>query len=112
VPKPSSGRAIEVEMDQGAFVSRAEAGSTTLRELLERYLEGITPLKKGAEPKTNRLRLMMRHPLARRFVAGVALRTGRGGDEARCLVGMGQDRKQQQRQATQHQLMFFGWARR
>ena len=65
-------------MDQGAFVSRAEAESTTLKELLERYLEEVTPLKKGAEPETNRLRLMMRHPLARRFVAGV-----RGVDIAR-----------------------------
>jgi len=26
-------------MDKGAFVSRAEAESTTLKELLERYLE-------------------------------------------------------------------------
>jgi hypothetical protein len=32
-------------MDKGAFVSRAEAESTTLRELLERYLEEVTPLK-------------------------------------------------------------------
>jgi hypothetical protein len=65
-------------MDKGAFVSRAEAESTTLKELLERYLEEVTPLKKGAEPETNRLRLMMRHPLARRFVAGL-----RGVDIAR-----------------------------
>ena len=65
-------------MDKGAFVSRAEAESTTLKELLERYLEEVTPQKKGAEPETNRLRLMMRHPLARRFVAGV-----RGVDIAR-----------------------------
>jgi len=66
-------------MDKGAFVSREEADSTTLRELLERYLEEVTPLKKGAEPETNRLRLMMRHPLARRFfIAGV-----RGVDIAR-----------------------------
>jgi integrase len=50
----------------------------TLKELLERYQEEVTPLKKGAEPETNRLRLMMRHPLARRFVAGV-----RGVDIAR-----------------------------
>ena len=64
-------RAIEVEMDKGAFVSRAEAESTTLKELFERYLEEVTPLKKGAEPESNRLRLMMRHPLARRFVAGI-----------------------------------------
>ena len=29
-------RAIEVEMDKGVFISRAEAESTTLKELLER----------------------------------------------------------------------------
>jgi hypothetical protein len=75
-------RAIEVEMDKGAFVSRAEAESTTLKELLERHLEEVTPLKKGAEPETNRLRLMMRHPLAHRFVAGV-----RGVDIARSPAG-------------------------
>ena len=65
-------------MEKGAFISRAEAESTTLKELLQRYLEVVTPLKKGAEPETNRLNLMMRHPLARRFVAGV-----RGVDIAR-----------------------------
>ncbi|HEC13317.1 MAG TPA: site-specific integrase [Acidiferrobacteraceae bacterium] len=69
---------IEVEMDKGMFVSRAEAESTTLKELLERYLVEVTPLKKGAEPETNRLRAFMRHPLARRFVAGI-----RGIDMAR-----------------------------
>ena len=36
-------RLIEVEMDKGVFVSRAEAESTPLRELLERYLSEITP---------------------------------------------------------------------
>ncbi len=36
-------RAIEVEIDNGVFVSRAEAESTTLKELLERYLAEVTP---------------------------------------------------------------------
>ena len=71
-------RAIEVEMDKGMFVSRAEAESTTLEELLERYLAEITPLKKGAASETNRLRALMRLPLARRFVASI-----RGVDIAR-----------------------------
>ena len=71
-------RAIEVEMDKGVFVSRAEAESTTLRELLERYLGEVTPLKKGAAAETNRLRAFMRHPLARRLVATI-----RGFDIAR-----------------------------
>ncbi len=71
-------RAIEVEMDKGVFVSRAEAESTTLKELLERYLDEITPLKKGAASETNRLRALMRLPLARRFIASI-----RGVDIAR-----------------------------
>lgn len=64
-------RAIEVEMDKGMFVSRAEAESTTLKELIQRYLEEVTPLKKGAAPETIRLQAFMRHPLAQRFVAGI-----------------------------------------
>ena len=64
-------RAIEVEMDKGMFVSRAEAESTTLKELLKRYLAEITPPKKGAASETNRLRALMRLPLARRYVAGI-----------------------------------------
>lgn len=71
-------RAIEVEIDQGRFVSRVEAETTTLKELLERYLEQVTPLKKGAATEATRLRAMLRHPLARRFVG-----TLRGADLAR-----------------------------
>ena len=71
-------RAIEVEMDKGVFISRAEAESTTLKELFERYLAEITPRKKGAASETNRLRALMRLQLALRYVAGI-----RGMDIAR-----------------------------
>ena len=71
-------RAIEVEIDKGVFVSRAEAESTTLKELLERYLAEVTPLKKGAASETNRVRALIRLPLARRYIAGI-----RGVDIAR-----------------------------
>lgn len=71
-------RATEFEMDQGLFVSRAEAESTTLGELLERYLAEITPAKKGAGPESARIRALLRHPLMRRYVAGI-----RGVDIAR-----------------------------
>lgn len=54
-------RSIEVEMDRGLFVSRAEAESTTLGEFLERYLTEITPRKTGAGPETNRIRALLRH---------------------------------------------------
>jgi hypothetical protein len=44
-------------MDQGMFESRKKAESTTLGELLERYLRERTPKKKGgiAERKVARL---------------------------------------------------------
>jgi integrase len=71
-------RAIEVEMDQGTFISRAEAESTTLKELLERYLQEITPLKKGAATEATRILAFIKHPLAQRIVAGI-----RGVDIAR-----------------------------
>lgn len=71
-------RATEYEMDQGLFVSRAEAESTTLGELLQRYLEEVTPLKKGASPEAARIRALLRHKLANRYVAGI-----RGVDIAR-----------------------------
>ncbi len=45
-------RKVEYEMDRGTFVSRAEAESTTLMELLERYRNEVTPLKKGAASAT------------------------------------------------------------
>ena len=44
-------RAIEAEMDKGVFVSRAEAESTALKELLERYLAEITPGRKARYPR-------------------------------------------------------------
>lgn len=71
-------RAVEVDMDRGSFVSRAEADSTTLKQVLERYRDEITPLKKGAGPETARIRALLRHPLAQRFVGTI-----RGVDIAR-----------------------------
>ena len=71
-------RAIEVEMDQGVFISRAEAETTTLSELLKRYLGEITPRKKGAAPETARILALLRHPIAQNVVARI-----RGVDIAR-----------------------------
>ena len=64
-------RSIEYEMDQGAFVSRKEAETTTLGELLERYIEEQTPKKKGAGPEACRIHALLRHPLADRYVAAI-----------------------------------------
>lgn len=61
----------ESEMKRGIFVSNVEAESTTLREVLERYLEEVTPLKKGADRESNRLKRWIIHPLAARFLASI-----------------------------------------
>jgi hypothetical protein len=65
-------------MDQGLFMSRNQAETTTVAELLERYLRERTVLKKGAGPESCRIRALLRHPLAKRYVGTV-----RGGDIAR-----------------------------
>jgi hypothetical protein len=64
-------RSIDFEMDQGLFVSRSEAESTTVAELLDRYLREYTPQKKGAGPESCRIRALIRHPLAERFIATI-----------------------------------------
>ena len=64
-------RSIEYEMDQGLFVSRSEAEITTVAELLERYLRERTVRKKGAGPESCRIRALLRHPLAKRYVGSV-----------------------------------------
>ena len=64
-------RSIEYEMDQGLFVSRNEAERTTVGELLNRYLREYTPRKKGAGPEACRIRALLRHPLANRFIGSV-----------------------------------------
>lgn len=64
-------KSTEVEMAQGTFVSRAEAESTTLRELLERYSNEVSPLKKGAACEIVRLKALSRHSLAYRFLSTI-----------------------------------------
>ena len=71
-------RSIGYEMDQGLFVSRNEADTTTVAELLNRYLQEYTPHKRGAGPEAYRIRALLRHPLAKRFISTV-----RGVDIAR-----------------------------
>ena len=71
-------RSIEYEMDHGLFLSRNEAETTTIAELLDRYLQGYTSQKRGAGPEACRIRALLRHPLAKRFIGTV-----RGVDIAR-----------------------------
>ncbi len=69
-------RQVEHETDMGYFVSRAEAESTTLGELIDRYVEDVTPLKKGSVPEACRLLAIKRHTLAARAKRAVVLMFG------------------------------------
>jgi len=48
-------RSVESQIDKGTYVDRTEAESTTLGELIDRYLSEITPSKKGIKQETYRL---------------------------------------------------------
>ena len=65
-------RDVESEMDRGVFVDRTEAERNTLADLIERYLEEVTPQKRGAAPEAVRLRAMQRRPLAQFKMSALA----------------------------------------
>lgn len=62
---------VEADMLKGSFVSTAEADTTTLGELIERYRTSVTPEHKGAEAEDFRLRMLSRSSLALRIVSSL-----------------------------------------
>ncbi|MDA8204526.1 MAG: site-specific integrase [Thermaerobacter sp.] len=62
---------IESEIARGVFVSRAEAENTTLMQLLDRYLEEVTPGKRGATGERSHLRMIRQDPVGRCFVGTI-----------------------------------------
>ena len=59
------GRQKEVELDRGdVFVSDQSLKNHTLGALLTRYLEEVTPTKRGCIPESARIRAMLRHSIA------------------------------------------------
>jgi integrase len=65
------GRMIESEMDRGIYLNRTAAESTTLSELLTRYLNEITPDKKGASVEHYRIKCWLKTPLANRRISTI-----------------------------------------
>ncbi|MHB1174817.1 MAG: hypothetical protein ACYCZJ_06820 [Sulfuriferula sp.] len=65
-------RDIENDMDKGVFVDRTEAEKNTLGDVLARYHDEVTPLKRGAGAEAPRLRAMMRRPLAELKIAALS----------------------------------------
>ena len=64
-------RSIESEMDRGQFVSRAEAEQTTFGDLIRRYIEVITPSKRGRQEETIRLNATLRHRITKLSMANL-----------------------------------------
>jgi len=64
-------RAIEGEMDRGEFVSRAEAEQTTFGEIIQRYMETITPKKRGCLDEKIRLMATLRHRITKLSMANL-----------------------------------------
>jgi hypothetical protein len=62
-------RQVETEIDRGAFVSRAEAEATTLREAFSRYDREIVSAKKGAAQESSIIRIWQDTNLANRSMA-------------------------------------------
>jgi len=57
-------RSIESEMDKGQFIDTQEAQRTTLRELILRYTQEVTPTMKSVTEDTYRLKALARRPIA------------------------------------------------
>jgi len=64
-------RQQERELDVGQWQDRTEAEQTTLKDLLERYAEGVSKGKRGADVEAYRLAVFKRSSLAKLFVASI-----------------------------------------
>jgi integrase len=62
-------RMIESEMDRGLYLNRTTVESTTLSELLTRYLNEITTHKKGARVEGYRIKAWLNTDLAKRYLS-------------------------------------------
>jgi integrase len=54
-------RLIESEIDKGMFQDRSAAENTTVSEIIDRYLEEVTPTKKSAKSEIYRLKFIKTH---------------------------------------------------
>lgn len=64
-------RDTEAEMQRGAYISRTMAESTTLREIVDRYIEEVSPTLRGHEANKYRLRALQRQRIAQYSMAAL-----------------------------------------
>ena len=65
-------RSVESEMDKGQFIDTQEAQRTTLRELIVRYIQEVTPTMKSVTEDTYRLKALSRRSLANWSLANLS----------------------------------------
>jgi integrase len=66
-------RELEAEADRSGWLTDTRAAeTTTLGELLSRYLNQVTPTKQGAAPERARINSIVRRPIALRSLANLA----------------------------------------
>ena len=56
---------IESDMNKGLYISRTGAERTTFIEILDRYMQEVTPHKRGADEELIRLNAMKRHKMCK-----------------------------------------------
>ncbi len=64
-------REVEANIDTGYFRDRREVERTTLAQGLQRYLEAITPTKRGMVAEKNRILQLQAHPISLRPLASL-----------------------------------------
>ena len=57
-------RSIEIEIDRGTFINTSYAQKTLFKDLIQQYLNEVTPTLRGAFEDGYRLRKMMRNPIS------------------------------------------------
>lgn len=65
-------RSVESEMDKGQFIDTQEAQRTTLRDLILRYVQEVTPTMKSVNEDTIRLKAIARKPIANWSLANLS----------------------------------------
>ncbi len=64
-------RSIEVELDRGSFVDHKKAQTTTLGEILKRYVQEVLPSKRGGSDDAIRLKAILRRPICKNSLSGL-----------------------------------------
>ena len=64
-------RSVESDIDRGSYVSHTEAQTTTLADLIQRYMAEVLPSMKGAPEDSIRLKAICRRPICKNSIAAL-----------------------------------------